>query len=111
MNQLFALLLSLTGAFAIDGDTFDVNGDRYRIWGIDAPERSEVGGSEATRMLRDLIRGQSLDCTMIDRDPYGRSVVRCILPQGADIACEMVRSGHAVDWPRYSNGYYAECDR
>lgn len=26
-----------------------------------------------------------------------------------DPACEMVRQGHATDWPRYSGGHYRGC--
>lgn len=37
-----------------------------------------------------------------------RVVARCRrTSDGRDIAAEMVRQGHAVDWPRYSGGEYA----
>lgn len=28
----------------------------------------------------------------------------------ADVACEMVKAGHAVDWPYFSHGHYKECE-
>lgn len=106
----FALILTLIGAVAIDGDTLKLNGESYRLWGIDAPERSDPAGPAATKALRGLIRGKALTCTRMDTDRYGRSVVQCVLPDGTDLACAMIAAGHAEDWPRYSGGYYRGCE-
>lgn len=105
-----ALLLTLIGAIVVDGDTLKLDGKSYRIWGIDAPERSDPAGPTATAALRGLIKGKSLACAVLDVDRYGREVVQCLLPDGRDIACEMVRQGQAEDWPRYSGGYYRGCE-
>ena len=106
----FALILSLTGALIVDGDTLKLDGQRYRLWGIDAPEKGEPGGSAATRALQAIIDGQALDCDVLDVDRYDRPVVICELPDGRDPSCEMVAQGHATDWPRYSNGHYKPCE-
>jgi endonuclease YncB( thermonuclease family) len=105
-----ALLLNLTGAVAIDGDTLKLDGQRYRLWGIDAPERDEAGGTEATLALRAIIEGQRLSCDALYTDPYQRPVVRCTLPDGSDPSCTLVARGHAEDWPKYSKGHYAACE-
>ena len=105
-----ALILTLAGAIAIDGDTYKLNGQIYRIWGINAPERSDPAGPDATAALRSLIAGQTLTCDVVDTDRYRRQVVRCTLPDGRDPACEMVRLGLAEDWARYSGGYYRGCE-
>lgn len=98
----------------VDGDTFDRNGERVRVWGIDAPEASARYGPAATAALRRLVRGD-IRCqrppTMEDRDRYGRLVRRCFTEDGKDISAELVRQGWAVDWPRYSNGIYADEQR
>ena len=107
MICIFALCLS--NAVAIDGDTVKLNGTSYRIWGIDAPERGDPGGPAAKATMARLIDGATLVCDQIDTDRYARPVVRCDLPNGRDLACELVRLGAAVDWPKYSKGFYGEC--
>lgn len=108
--NILAVLLTLTGAIAIDGDTLKLRGQSFRLWGIDAAERADPGGPAATQALRRLIDGQRLSCTVLDVDRYGRQVVQCLLPDGRDLACEMVAMGQARDWPKYSDGYYAGCE-
>lgn len=105
--------LCISGAVAIDGDTIRLDSPgknlRLRIWGINAPEIKDPGGVEASRALARLVAGQTLACDLMDVDRYGRPVVRCSTSAIEDIACEMVRQGHAADWPRYSGGRYANC--
>lgn len=105
----FALILTLTGALAIDGDTLKLDGTSYRLFGIDAYERSHPLGPAATQALRALIRGKTLTCNIKDVDRYRRPVVRCDLPDGRDLSCAMVATGLARDWPKYSGGFYARC--
>lgn len=95
----------------LDGDTFTLSGEsrRIRVWGLDAPEWDQRGGSAATAMLRSLISGSTLICNVLDIDRYGRLVGQCFLPDGRDIAAEMIRSGAATEYCRYSRGYYGTC--
>jgi micrococcal nuclease len=95
----------------LDGDTFTLRGQsrRIRIWGLDAPEWNRQGGSTATSTLRNLISGARLRCAVLDIDRYGRFVAQCLLPDGRDIAAEMIRSGAATEYCRYSRGYYGTC--
>jgi endonuclease YncB( thermonuclease family) len=95
----------------MDGDTFTLKGQsrRIRIWGLDAPERDEAGGPAATARLRSFISGSTLACRIMDIDRYGRLVGQCFLPDGRDIASEMIRSGTAAEFCRYSRGYYGTC--
>lgn len=105
--------LIITGAVAIDGDTVRLDSPgknlRFRIWGINAPEIKDPGGIEASRALSRIVAGQALNCELKDVDRYGRPVVKCATKKVPDIACEMVRQGHAVDMPRYSKGAYKRC--
>lgn len=110
---MLALLtaLTLTSYTITDGDTVRSGDMRLRIWGIDAPEMARAGGQESAEALTKLTAGQELRCEEMDRDRYDRVVARCILPDGRDVACEMVKLGAARDWPKYSGGYYAPCRR
>ena len=91
----------------IDGDTIELAGRRIRIWGIDAPELPSEPGVAAKGYLQYLMLGQEVHCEGRLLDRYRRLVAVCFLPSGEDIARLMVRAGHAVDWLRYSGGYYA----
>ena len=95
----------------VDGDTFTLSGEsrRIRVWGLDAPEWDQSGGSTATATLSSLISGETLICNVLDIDRYGRLVGQCFLPDGRDIAAEMIRSGAATEYCRYSSGYYGTC--
>lgn len=95
----------------VDGDTFTLRGEsrRIRVWGLDAPEWNHPGGAAATATLREFIAGHRLHCDVLDIDRYGRLVAQCFLPDGRDIAAEMIRSGVATEYCRYSRGFYGTC--
>jgi endonuclease YncB( thermonuclease family) len=95
----------------IDGDTFRLQDlePSIRIWGLDAPERGQPGGAEATNMLQNLIQGQTMTCRIRDIDRYDRIVGQCFLSDGQDIAAEMIEARVAREYCRYSGGYYGTC--
>jgi micrococcal nuclease len=95
----------------LDGDTFTLKGQsrRIRVWGLDAPEWNRAGGSAATATMKKLISGETLRCQIVDTDRYGRFVAQCFLPDGRDIAAEMMRAGVAREYCRYSRGFYGTC--
>lgn len=100
--------LCLIGALAIDGDTLrPPHGPNVRIMGIDSVEKGKPGYEAAGDAMAVLIAGQELSCEPLYLDRYGRQVARCHLPDGRDLACAMVGTGHARDWPKYSGGAYA----
>jgi endonuclease YncB( thermonuclease family) len=102
-------------ASVIDGDTIEIHGQRIRLWGIDAPESSQLcrngnsdlyrWGAEAANGLSAFTSGKVVNCEPVDRDRYGRTVARCSV-NGADIAEWLVETGLALDWPRYSHSLY-----
>jgi micrococcal nuclease len=95
----------------VDGDTFGISSadDRIRLWGLDAPETDQPGGSQATAALAGLISGEQLTCRQRDIDRYGRIVGQCFLPDGRDITAVMIESGTAEEFCRYSGNYYRTC--
>ena len=66
--------------YVVDGDTFDVAmGERVRLADVDTPERGQVGYSEASYFLEQLIYGERvyLDVDDVYRyGPYGRLICR-----------------------------------
>lgn len=98
----------------VDGDTLDVDGTRYRINGIDAPEaaqkcKTERGknwacGDAATNALYDLTNGKTVHCETLATDSYGREIARCYAG-GRDLAAAMVRQGMAWAFLKFSDEY------
>lgn len=93
----------------VDGDTFYLEGlsTRIRLWGVDAPEREELGFDEATETLAALVAGQTLSCEHIDTDRYLRIVARCYFADGRDLSEAMIESGAAAEYLRFTQGYYS----
>ena len=105
-----------------DGDTIIINDIRIRFTGSDAPESYFFGktqtcldgkgrewecGYAATQKLKELINNQTVRCTDEGQDRYGRTLGICYV--GAmDLQAEMVKSGMAVAYLRYSNRYEKE---
>jgi endonuclease YncB( thermonuclease family) len=112
-----ALANDLVGrASVIDGDTLEIHGQRIRLWGIDAPEHDQVCrgedslpyrcGVKAANDLNDFIAQRPVMCLPRDTDRYGRTVAICLVA-GIDLSEWLVGHGLALDWSRYSHGYYA----
>ena len=92
---LMLLLLSSTAfandfvgqASVIDGDTLEIRGTRIRLWGVDAPESSQLCrgadsnlyrcGAAAANDLDTFIARRPVNCTRVSEDQYGRSVATC----------------------------------
>ena len=108
-------------ATVIDGDTITIKNAKIRFSGIDAPEKNYYGqtqfckgpkgvwacGKKASTKLKQLINGQEVQCTDEGKDRYGRTLSICYA-NGVDLQAEMVRSGMAVAYLRYSNRYENE---
>lgn len=115
---IVALLSATTLAWAdtrvIDGDTIDVNGTSYRIYGIDAPEAGQTCisssggtwpcGNEAIDAMTALIEGKDIQCDDIALDDYGRMLAVCYT-DGTDIGEAMITRGMAWAFRRYGNAY------
>ena len=117
---LFCALLGAVPAAGqlrlVDGDTLELDGVRYRLDGIDAPEVGQIchDGSRrydcadaAMDKLGQLVRGSRVRCTPLTEDGYGRIVARCTA-DGVDISAQMVATGHAWAFVRYSDRYLAQ---
>ena len=105
-----------------DGDTIIINDIRIRFTGSDAPESYFFGktqtcldgkgrewecGYAATQKLKELINNQTVRCTDEGQDRYGRTLGICYVGD-MDLQAEMVKSGMAVAYLRYSDRYEKE---
>lgn len=97
----------------IDGDTLEVAGAKVRLFGIDAPERDQSCqwpnkvipcGQLAAAALTDLVTGAAVTCRTREKDRYGRWVAVCYA-DGFDIGRNMVHTGWALAYRRYSMDY------
>lgn len=102
------------GVRIVDGDTLAIDGVKYRINGIDAPEAGQTCqrangrdwrcGKAATDRLFALTDGRDIRCDALARDGYGRVVARCFA-DGRDLAAAMVREGLAWAFRKFSDEY------
>ncbi len=85
----------------VDGDTLRIGAVKIRLFGIDAPERSQVCEDErgrnwpcgvvATQRLTALTAGRTVTCRPRDVDRYGRQVATCV--GDADLGAVLVSEG------------------
>ena len=105
-----------------DGDTIVINNIRIRFTGSDAPESYFFGktqtcidskgeewecGKAATEKLKQLINDQTVRCSNEGQDRYGRTLGICYVGE-IDLQAEMVKSGMAVAYLKYSDRYEEE---
>lgn len=92
-----------------DGDSLALDGVRFRLLGIDAPELHQTCtrageihpcGREARDHLLRLIAGREVVCAWSHLDRYGRRLGRC-RAGSTDLNAEMVRGGWAVAYGGY----------
>lgn len=98
----------------ISGDTFEVGGRYFRLFGISAPianqtcadgkGRSYRCGKTAALWLKEWIDGEELECHVIQQDTTGNMVGTCALGE-YDIGAALVNAGWAVANPKYADAY------
>ena len=106
----------------VDGDTIDLNGEKIRFSGIDAPE-SNYRGKEQTCLINETI----IHCGKLSKeflikkigtnkvtckrekelDQYKRILAECFV-NGESLSKVLVRNGYAFDFVRYSKKKYSE---
>lgn len=98
----------------VDADTIDIDGIRYRLHGIDAPESYQTCrawgytwecGKAATHAL--MSHAGDISCQASSAsDRYGRTIGRCTTSQGVDVNAWLVAHGWAL--AAYSTDYHDE---
>lgn len=102
----------------VDGDTLEMNNQHIKIWGVDAPNLNQTckdgqnavfdcGKESASALARWLVPLQPVQCETKGNDNAGNVIAICYSATGDDVGGWLVRNGYAIDWPKYSNGFYA----
>ena len=88
----------------IDGDTLDVllasGRIRVRLHGVDAPERDQPSGREASEWLRQRVQDREVLLEPVTQDRYER-MVAIVLLDDANVNRELLRAGHAWAYRSY----------
>lgn len=92
----------------MDGDTIEVlNSDnkpiRVRLAAIDCPEKAQPFGSKAKQFTASLCFGKVVTVKPTGTDQYGRTLANIILPDGRSLNEEILRSGFAWHYKKYSS--------
>lgn len=79
IGGLVAALLCCEQSFAypirvLDGDTFEMNGERYRLYGVDCPEKKQPYGQEARQATSRHLYSVKPRISLVGKDHYGRNL-------------------------------------
>ncbi len=123
------LLVALLGAAAssgrsagadevIDGDTLVVEGQKMRLFGVEAFELGQTCldrqgkpwhcGTAAKAALAELVQGEAIACTVIADEPKDGYIARCTGRDDIDLGGYLVRAGLALADPRAGKVYLAD---
>lgn len=106
--------------YVVDGDTFHMNGQKIRVWGIDAVELHQTClksgevyecGKSARLYLQSVIGKDVPVCTAKTKSPKETRTVASCQMDGKDIGREMVKAGWAIDYKHFSKGKYSAEER
>jgi endonuclease YncB( thermonuclease family) len=107
--------LPATAQTVVDGDSLELNGKVYRLYGIDAPDDGQVcpdgwpAAYEAEAYLGHLIKGKTVTCTTIGL-PRKQEADAICRADGVDVGAAMVTGGMAYAYVPYSVRYITEED-
>jgi endonuclease YncB( thermonuclease family) len=96
-------------ARVVDGDTLYVQGEKIRLFGVDAPEKAQLCtdakggnyecGQVSLKELNSKLEGHPVVCSVRNKDMYGRNVASCEVQLAGgreDVGAWLVSNGYAV---------------
>lgn len=104
-----------SSARVINGDTLEIYGKYFQLFGVDAPEsnqtcadrqgRSYNCGRQAAMWLKNWIGNGELECHVLQQDTKGNMVGTCSYGP-YDLGAALVNAGWAVAYVKYTDIYY-----
>lgn len=97
----------------VDGDSIELDGKVYRLYGIDAPDHGQIcpdgwpAAYEAEAYLGQLIGGKTITCMPIGL-PERKEVDAICRADGVDVGAAMVTGGMAYAFVPYSVRYISQ---
>lgn len=97
----------------VDGDSLELNGKAYRLYGIDAPDDGQIcpdgwpAAYEAEAYLGRLIEGKTVTCMPIGAPKKDETDAIC-RADGVDVGAAMVTGGMAYAFVLYSARYITQ---
>ncbi len=91
----------------VDGDTIHLKSSdsdnvlKIRLYGIDAPERSQKFGSQSTQAMKEYVLNKKVKLDKVNEDRYGR-IVGKIYSDGVYVNLDMIKNGYAWHYDHYS---------
>lgn len=91
-----------------DGDSFAaINSDnlqlKFRVFGIDAPEKKQEFGNKSKDYLSSLIFGKDVSVAVQSQDSWGRYIAYVYTPTGEDVSLLMLQSGMAWHFKKFDS--------
>ncbi|MDP9126774.1 MAG: thermonuclease family protein [Pseudomonadota bacterium] len=83
-------------AIIIDGEKLRIGDIDMRLFGVVPPQLSASFGPQARAALDEVTNGQTVNCTIRDRDREERFLATCRSAGNVDLALELLRRGLAV---------------
>lgn len=119
--SLFSDALAGSSFKVKDGDSFYLNDNEIRLWGIDAPEffqkcidgaGAEYScGRNSKEFLQTLLSSGDISCKPMARAKREtRTVAKCFI-DGQDIAETILRQGMAVEYDYFSKNFYDQFEQ
>ncbi len=102
----------------IDGDTINLNGEKIRFSGIDAPEikqtciKNNVAikcGIKARELLVKMIGNKKINCVREGKDQYKRTLAECFV-NDLSLSSYLVKNGYAFAYRKYSKKFVVDED-
>jgi endonuclease YncB( thermonuclease family) len=97
----------------IDGDSIDLGGKTYRLYGVEAPDVAQIctdgwpAGHAAEQYLSALIKGKQISCVPIVGQEAGEIFAIC-RADSVDLGAAMVTGGYAYADVPYSARYVSQ---